>query len=413
MSKSSSYKWVILVINFVFLAFAYAGLSTWSIAIPGLSKTFSLTPAMAQLGSSMLMAGYAIGSFVESFIAARIGFKRTGLIAALLLLIPQFMIPFIQSYYLILFLRFIQGWGIVWFVTTSMVTAWFPLEERGMASGIVGAAIPFGIGFGGLLVGKLLTIVGTWQKSFIDFGIVVLVIALIWALLARDPEKVDVESISEVDTNNNNINNINPFKLAAGWLIAFCLFANAWQLIGFNTILPSYMYSLGYNTEQAGLAVLLCGLIGVISTPLGGIISDALIRRGSDVIKSRAYIMAIPGFLIAALSSALFPFIAKTGYGSLLFMAILAGWGVPLTNASIGALPTDMLKSPELAGKLFGLTILVGIAGGVIAPFAISSISSSIGWNGAFITLGIGALVGVILGLIIPYFRLKDKKMLM
>jgi hypothetical protein len=54
--KESGYRWVILAVNFVFLAFAYASLTTWSVAIPELSKTFSLTSANAQLGSSLLMA---------------------------------------------------------------------------------------------------------------------------------------------------------------------------------------------------------------------------------------------------------------------------------------------------------------------------------------------------------------------
>ncbi|CEP68801.1 Major facilitator superfamily domain, general substrate transporter [Moorella glycerini] len=67
-----------------------------------------------------------------------------------------------------------------------------------------------------------------------------------------------------------------------------------------------------------------------------------------------------------------------------------------------------MLKNPEIAGKLFGLIILVGISGAVIAPFAVTSISSSLGWTAAFMALGIGALAGVVLGLIIPAFRLKE-----
>ena len=181
--------------NFVFLAFAYASLTTWSVAIPELSKTFSLTSASAQLGSSLLMAGYAIGSFVESLFASRIGLKKTGLLAAILLLIPQFAIPFLGHYGLILLLRFLQGWGIVWFVATSMTTAWFPLAQRGMASGIVSAAIPFGIGFGGLLTGWLLEVAGTWQKSFIEFGVIVAVVALLWTLLARDPVAVNLDAL--------------------------------------------------------------------------------------------------------------------------------------------------------------------------------------------------------------------------
>jgi MFS family permease len=406
-NKPSSYRWVILVINFIFLTFAYAGLSTWAIAVPKLAETFSLTPSQTQLGASMLMAGYAVGSFVESFIAARIGFKKTGLLAAALLLIPQFAIPYTSSYGLILFLRFIQGWGVVWFITTSMTTAWFPLEERGMASGIVSGGIPFGIGVGGVIAGWLLQVLGTWQRSFIYFGFVVLVIVIIWAILARDPQ-VNPDEGAVSQTANNSLKKVNPFTLAAGWLVAFCLFSNAFQLIGFNTVLPNYMYDLGYGTTQAGTAILLAGLIGVISTPLGGVFSDRLIKKGMEPTKARAYIMAIPGFLIAGIATIAFPFIAQNGYGALLVMAVIACWGVPLTNASIGALPLDMLKDPEIAGKLFGLTILVGISGAVIAPFLITAISTSIGWNAAFGVLGAVALVGVLLGLIIPSFRQKE-----
>lgn len=400
--KESSYRWVILAVNFVFLAFAYASLTTWAVAIPGLSKTFSLTPAEAQLGSSLLMAGYAIGSFVESFVAARIGLKKTGLLAAILLLAPQFAIPFLGNYDLILLLRFLQGWGLVWFVTTSMTTAWFPLEQRGMASGVVGGAIPFGIGFGGLVTGWLLELAGTWQKSFIEFGVIVAIVASLWALLAQDPP-ADAPPPSP-DAAKPSARSFNPFASLVGWLVALCLFANAWQLIGLNTVLPSYMYSLGYRPAQAGTAILVVGLIGVVSTPLGGVISDRLILRGVEPVKARAYVMAIPGFLVAGAATIFFPFLARSGYVALLLMAALAGWGVPLTNASIGALPTDMFHSPDRAGKLFGLIILVGISGGVIAPYVITTISTSAGWTMAFAVLGIGALAGMMIGLLIPRF---------
>jgi MFS family permease len=400
-AKESGYRWVILAVNFAFLAFAYASLTTWAVAIPGLSKTFSLTPAEAQLGSSLLMAGYAIGSFVEALIAARIGLKKTGMLAAVLLLAPQFAMPFLGNYDLILFLRFLQGWGIVWFVTTSMTAAWFPLEQRGMAAGIVSGAIGFGIGFGGLLTGWLLELAGSWQKSFIEFGVIVAVVAFLWALLARDPETVTPPPSPDAAT--SSAPSFSPFKSLAGWLVALCLFANAWQLIGLNTVLPSYMYSLGYHPTQAGTAILVVGLIGVVSTPLGGVISDRLILRGMEPVKARAYVMAIPGFLVAGAATILFPFLARSGYVTLVLMASLAGWSA-LTNSSIGALPTDMLHSPDRAGKLFGLIILVGISGGVIAPYVITAISTSAGWTMAFAVLGIGALAGTVIGLIIPWF---------
>jgi len=46
----------------------------------------------------------------------------------------------------------------------------------------------------------------------------------------------------------------------------------------------------------------------------------------------------------------------------------------------------------------------VGISGGVIAPYVITAISASAGWIAAFAVLGIGALIGMIIGLVIPWF---------
>src|SRR5450756_84380 len=266
----SPYRWTVLVVNFLFLTFAYAGLSTWSIAVPELSKSFNLTPDMTQLGSSMLMAGYALGSFFEALIAARIGFKATGILAAVLLLVPQFLIPFTPSYGLILFMRFVQGWGIVWFVTVTITNGWFSTEQRGLASGINSGAIPFGVGIGGILVGWLLTVVGTWQNAFIYFGVIVLVVAVIWAILAKNPPAEEPSAVVARGPRSM----LNPYKLAAGWLVAFCLFMNAFSLIGLYSVMPSYLYTLGLSTSDAGTAILFAGLIGVISTPLGGTLSD-------------------------------------------------------------------------------------------------------------------------------------------
>jgi nitrate/nitrite transporter NarK len=401
------YRWTILGVNFLFLTFAYAGLSAWSIAVPQLAKTFSLSPAQTQLGSSALMAGYAVGSFFEALLSARIGPKKTGLLAAILLLVPQFTIPTVDSYGLILLLRFIQGWGIVWFVTVSMTTAWFPLKERGLASGVVGGAIPAGIGLGGVIAARLLGITDDWQQAFIYFGVLVLIATIIWAMFAEDaPADLYADPSRQTGDSTARVQ-VNPFKLTAGWLIALCLFFNAFQLIGFNTVLPNYMYDLKYTADEAGTVLLFCGLIGVLSTPLGGLFSDWLTRLGMAPIKARSYIMAIPGFLVAGIATIAFPFVATAGYSDLMWMAMLACWGVPLTNASIGALPLDMLKNPDIAGKLFGMTILIGLLGAVVAPFFVTAVSSTVGWTVAFILLGAAALVGTVLGIIIPS-KFKD-----
>ncbi len=392
---------LMLIVNFLFLAFAYAGLSTWSVAIPNLQKTFNLSATMIQLGGSMLMLGYGVGSLVESIISAKIGLKKTGLLAAVMLLVPQFLIPYIPSYGLILFLRFIQGWGIVWFITVAMVTGWFPIETRGVASGVVGGSIPFGVGMGGIIAGWLIAQVGSWQTSFMYFGAIVIVIVAIWLAVVKDPPKSAETPAAKAKSN------VSPYSYAAGWLVAFALFFNFVALIGLYTVLGPYLYHLGYQSTQVGTGLLACGLIGAITTPLSGIIGDAIVRKGGSPVKVRAYIMGF-AFLIAAITAFLVPVIAPAGYGAMLFIAILAGAGVPMTNASIGALPTDMLKDPIIANKLFGLMILIGAAvGGTLAPVVATAVATSAGWNMGFAFLGVAALLGCLLSFITPKFEVK------
>ncbi len=392
----------LLLVNFLFLAFAYAGLSTWSVAIPNLQKTFNLSATMVQLGGSMLMLGYGVGSLVESILSARIGLKKTGILAALMLLVPQFLIPYIPSYSLILFLRFIQGWGVVWFITVAMVTGWFPVETRGIASGVVGGSIPFGVGMGGIIAGWLIAQVGSWETSFIYFGVIVIVIVAIWLVVVKDPPQQVEQGSAKKEKPA-----VSPYSYAAGWLVAFALFFNFVSLIGLYTVLGPYLYHLGYQSTQVGIGLMACGLVGAVTTPLSGIIGDSIVRKGGSPVKVRAYIMGF-AFLLAAVTAFLVPVIAPAGYGAMLFIAILAGAGVPMTNASIGALPTDMLKDPIIANKLFGMMILIGAAvGGTLAPVVATAVATSAGWGMGFAFLGFAALLGCILSFITPKYEIK------
>jgi hypothetical protein len=159
---------------------------------------------------------------------------------------------------------------------------------------------------------------------------------------------------------------------------------------------------------QAGTVVLFCGLIGILSTTLGGILSDALVKKGMEPVKARARTKALFGFAIAAVMSLLFPIIAPLSFGMALFGAVLVGWGVPVTNATLGALPMDMLGDQEAANNMFALTILVGIgAGGFLVPPIANYAAEYFGYATAMVVLGLGAAAGMLISLSLPKFQLK------
>ena len=402
-----SYRWVILIINFIVCAAAYAGLTMWSMASEDLASTFQISSVQASLGSALLMAGYAVGSYVEAQLSPKIGYRGAGLLGLILMAIGTIGIPMAKSYNLILLFRFMQGWGILWLVGVNSSVAWFPAKQRGLASGVIGGGLTLGIGAGGVVANALINAAGTWQGAFRTWGIIIAVMTVCYGILMKEPPK-DLYPEDVVEKGPESAEKINPFKTAACWLCIFILFFNCWQLIGFNSIAANFLKASGFSAGQAATAVLLAGLTGVASTPIGGMISDSLVRKGQDPLKARAFTTAIPGFMIAAVATLFFPFLAKGSFALACIMAILCGWGVPVTNATSGALPMDLLQNEEAAGKMFGANILVAIGGGgILAPIIAAALANSIGWNACFIVLALGAAAGMIISLILPRFKLK------
>ena len=408
MKVNSSYRWVILIINFIICAMAYAGLTMWSMAAEDLAVTFEISAVQASIGSGILMAGYAVGSYVEATLTNKIGYRGGGLLGLVLMVIGTIGIPLAGNYNLILFLRFLQGWGILWLVGVNSSVAWFPAKQRGLASGVIGGGLTLGIGCGGWVATGLTNLAGTWQGAFRIWGIVIAIVSVIWAILMKEPPKdlypADIEVKEEAPVHKR----INPFATIACWLCILILFFNCWQLIGFNSILANCLKDFGYSAEQASTAVLLAGLIGVISTPVGGTISDGLVKKGWIPLKARVFTTAVPGFLVATVTTVLFPVLAKSCFGVAGLMSILCGWGVPVTNATSGALPMDLLQDEDAAGRMFGANILIGCGGGgILAPVISTAVAESWGWKACFIVLAAGALIGVVISLLLPKFKVR------
>jgi MFS family permease len=403
-----AYRWVILGINFVICALAYAGLTTWGMASADLAKTFNISATTASLGSSLFMLGYAVGSVAENNIAAKRGYRMGGLVGLVLMVVGIFGIPVAPNYETVLVLRFCQGWGILWLIGVNSTVAWFPASQRGLASSLIGASLVLGVGSGSLLATALITMAGAWQGAFQYFGCILLFFTVVWALLMRNPpaDLYPEDKIAQAAATGSE--RINPYRTVAAWLCALCLFFNVWQLIGFNTIASNYMVSLDYTAVQAGSVVLLCGLAGLVSTPVGGILSDWLVKKGMEPVRARSRTQALFGFGIAAAMSFIFPILAPLSFGMALFGSVLVGWGVPVTNATLGALPMDMLGNREAANSMFALTILGGIgAGGFLVPPIAGYAAEYFGYSTAMIVLGLGAVGGMLISLSLPRFQLK------
>lgn len=404
------YKYVILAVCSVFLGLVYVSLTAWSICLPELEAAFNLSSTAIMLGSGALIAGYAIGSFVEGRLMAKRGWRPVFNVVMLIFVLSTILIPIVNSYALILLLRFLQGFGLVVTITNTLVCGWFPSDQRGLASGVLLGFIAAGVAAGSLITSYTTPIYG-WQFNFYLLGGTIFVGAVIFNMLVKSPPDVIEGDFAAI---NSEAQIIIPagksiFSHPVMLLLGFGMFCVFFYVYGMYSFMSNYFYSIGYTTAQVGRLGFWNGLIGVASTPFGGWIGDVFVKKGVHPVKARAYSMGVVAFLVGTIGALIMPSIAHISYGFALVAVLITGWGCPAANGPICSLPADIFGAKK-GGEAVGFILLVAGLGGVISPGLVSYISIIAGWRVAWYVTAASALVGFVICMLLPSLSLPKKK---
>ncbi len=394
-----------LIGSTIMLSIVYMSLTSWALAINELSKEFNLTPGLIQAGASLLIAGYAIGSFVVGKMVVKIGWKKSFNIVIYPFIIASALIPLVSNYYVILFLRFVQGWGIIVSLTCAIVSSWFPTKERGLALGILLGAIGLGVALGGYIGGVLNPMIG-WKNTFWVITAITVVGVIIFYVLVKEAPPFEEEESANPGTSNEP--EINIFKEPGLWLLGLATLTAFFNAYGMYAFLAQYLYTLNYKPEIVGFLVFINGFIAVFSTPIGGWISDKLVDK-KGALKARTWTNAWVALFVGFLGCVLIPHLAPISITLAVIAVLLAGWGVPATNGPGLSLPSDLFGSAA-AGPGVGMVLLIAGIGGIIAPIFIPWLASVTSWTIGWYVTGGAALVGLIVNLILGNYKVKTIK---
>lgn len=400
-SKTGAQKVCVLAGCCLMLTIAYMSLSAWSIAVPALAETFQLGEILIQMGNAALIAGYAVGSFIEGKMLISSGFRKTSVFAMGLFIVSSVLIPFVQSYPLILALRFAMGFGLIVNITTTVVSGWFPLKERGLATGILLGCIGLGSAFGGIVTGVLSSFFG-WQEIFLILAGVTVAGFVVFLVMVKPPPEPVVESSTAMDPDTG----LSIYRQPVLWLFAFILLCMFFNIYGMYAYLGMYMREQGYSAMEAGLFVFCNGFMAVVSTPAGGLISDRIMRKTGNVLKARVYTIAFPAALAGFVGCALIPFLAPLGFWAAILVSLLSGWGCPAANSPVLLLPVDLLGK-RAAGTGIGIIILIAGIGGIVSPIVVPFVAALTGWKTGWMITAFSAFVCVMIALIIPKVKVR------
>ena len=402
--NSAKGKYAALIGCTLMLTIVYMSLTSWSVAVNELSKTFDLSAPLIQAGTSMQIAGYVIGGFIEGKLIGRFGWRKVFTVVIVAFIIASALIPIVNNYYIILLLRFVQGCGCMVALTSHVVSSWFPTKERGLALGILLGAIGVGSAFGGYVGGILTPIMG-WRNAFWVIAAISIIGAIIFYAMVRVAPPLEEEEQQQEEVTVEEEQQRSLFKEPALWLLGLSTLCCFFNCYGMYAYLAQYLYTLDYSAGDVALVVLLNGLIAIISTPLVGWISDKRVAK-HGALKARTWANIWPALFVGLVGRVLMPHLAPLNIGCALLVALIAGWGVPATNGPGLSLPADLFGSAA-SGSGVGLVLLVAGAGGIIAPIFVPWLADQTSWTVGWYVTAAPCLIAMFINMYLSRYKRK------
>ncbi len=254
---------------------------------------------LGMIGSALLFA-YAIGKFVNGFIADYCNIKRfmaTGLIVSAaanalmgLLGVAHSVIPTA-----VILAAFVIMWGVNGWVQSMgappsiiSLSRWFPLTERGTYYGFFSASHNLGEFFSFIFVGSIVTLAG-WQAGFFGSAIAGVIGVLIIVFFLHDtPESKGLPSIEAIahekktgDTTAESTREIQRkvLRTPAVWVLAAAsafMYISRYAINGWGILF--LQEAKGFSDAEAISIVSINALLGIFGTVLSGWFSDTLFK---------------------------------------------------------------------------------------------------------------------------------------
>ena len=423
-ARRSRVRLFIVTMLFLVTTVNYADRATLSIAGPALSKELHLDPIAIFYIFSAFGWSYVVAQVPGGWLLDRYGSRSVYAFSIMiwsLFTLLQGWVGFFSgatAVTVLFLLRLLVGFAEApsFPANARIVAAWFPGNERGTASAFFNSGQYFATVIFAPLMGWIAHDFG-WRYVFFVMGALGVVMGVFWIKTMYGPKEhpsineAELDYISrggalvDMDAPKNPKSDSKVADSGPRWDHIRQLLANRMMLgvyIGqycintltyfFLTWFPVYLVKeRGLSILQAGFVATLPALCGFIGGVLGGVISDAILRKTKSLTAARK--IPIVGGMLLSMS------IIACNYvdGQALVVGFMA---LAFFGKGIGALGWAVVSdtSPRQAGGVSGgLFNTFGNLSSITTPIIIGYILAATGsFNGALVFVGLNALMAAI-----------------
>ena len=362
--RSRRYRWVVLGMGFlaVFGALGF-GRFGYSAILPSMQKDLGISSAAAGSLASWNLAGYVIMAAIGGLLASRFGPRkvvgyRLGRGGRRACSSPGFPTGMVDG---LARPACSPGWaaGMVLVPSVALMSAWFDVRRRGMASGIVSSGSSLALVITGPVVPRIIAAGGAdgWRLAWYFFAALTFLVGVLTVRVPARPaptrptRKAPRRPAAKTSTTRACCAPATP----GIWASSTCMFGFAY-MVYFTFFQKRLTADLGFSPAQGGHLFLILGVVSIFCGVIWGTISDRI---------GRGRALAVM-YLLQAAAAVLFALWPSTP--GLVLSAVLFGLTAIAVPGIVGAGCGDQF-GPVLASASLGfVTIFLGI-GQVLGPY--------------------------------------------
>ncbi|CAN1142377.1 Probable anion transporter 3, chloroplastic [Linum perenne] len=375
-----------------------------SVAIVPLAAKFGWSSAFLGIVQSSFLWGYIFSSLIGGALVDKYGGKKVLAWGVALWSLATVLTPWAANHSTLSLLAvrafFGLAEGVALPATTTLLSRWFPSNERATAVGISMAGFHLGNVAGLLLTPIMLSTVGI-AGPFVLFSSLGLIWVATWAgRVTNDPKdsrymrrsELKLIQAGKIDSSGNNSNsNLLPslgqlLSKMPSWAIILANVTNNWGYFVLLSWMPVYFKTVfNVNLKQAAWFSAVPWGSMAISGYIAGAASDSLIKAGYSLTLVRKVMQSIgfigPGLALLALNYAKTPVTASIFITAALSLSSFSQAGFLLNIQDI---------APRCAGFLHGICNSAGTLAAIVSTIGTGYFVEWLGSFQAFLTVTAG-----------------------
>lgn len=319
---------------------------------------------------SALFVTYAIGKFVNGFLADRSNVKRFLSTGLLITAIANLLLGFTHSFLFFAILWGLSGWFQSMGAASCVVSLsrWFPERQRGTFYGFWSASHNIGEALTFLVISAIVGALG-WRYGFMGAGLIGIVgVLIIWIFFRDSPESLGYPQIMKPMKKDDTKNDLTKEDFNAAqkavlrnpaiWILAL---SSAFMYISRYAVNSWGMFYLeaqkDYSTVEAGAVISISSIFGIIGTSFSGFISDKLF-------KGKRNLPALISGIFIVIGLCMFLLIPHSPYWIDATAMVIFGTGIGVLICFLGGLMAVDIAPSNASGAALGV---VGIASYIAA----------------------------------------------